>query len=176
MIRALPIELGDKMVSVEVEVFYASLDYNLLLWRIWKHAMMVELSLIFWVIKFPLEGNIVTIDQLWFYINVSTNINGETVPLVGNSIRECENVWVGMYPTVIGTFKLPPPEWCANPAHIHAISTIAIRSMVKNSHFRNSYFEDSWIVPKPTIGNGCRRAFWYLSIVEIAYEVVISKN
>jgi hypothetical protein len=51
-------------VCVEVEVFDAHLDYNLLLGRSWTYAMQIVVATVFWVLLFPHEGQIVTIDQL----------------------------------------------------------------------------------------------------------------
>ena len=53
-------------MSVEVEVIEAPLDYNLILGRSWNYAMSVIASTIFWVVVFPHEGKLVTIDQLDF--------------------------------------------------------------------------------------------------------------
>ena len=46
-IIAFPIELGGKTVQVDVEVVDAPIDYNLLLGRSWKHAMMTIVSSVF---------------------------------------------------------------------------------------------------------------------------------
>ena len=53
-------------MSVEVEVIAAPLDYNLLLGRSWTYAMSAIASAVLWVIVFPHEGKLVTIDQLSF--------------------------------------------------------------------------------------------------------------
>jgi hypothetical protein len=59
-------QLGVKTVCVEVEVVDASLDYNILLGRSWNYAMQEVVTIVFWVLLFPHEGWIVTIDQLSF--------------------------------------------------------------------------------------------------------------
>ena len=51
---------------VEVEVIDAPLDYNFLLVRSWTYAMSAIASAVFWVVVFPHEGKLVTIDQLSF--------------------------------------------------------------------------------------------------------------
>jgi hypothetical protein len=53
-------------VCVEVEVVDAPLDYNLLLGQTWTYVMHVVVATIFWVLSFPHEGWIVTIDRLSF--------------------------------------------------------------------------------------------------------------
>ena len=60
------IKLAGKAVSIEVEVIDAPLDYNLLLGRSWTYAMSVIASAVFWVVVFPHEGKLVTVDQLDF--------------------------------------------------------------------------------------------------------------
>jgi hypothetical protein len=49
----LPIMLEGKSVSVEVEVFDAPLDYNLLFGRIWIDSMRAVVSTLFRVVCFP---------------------------------------------------------------------------------------------------------------------------
>ena len=53
-------------MCVEEEVVDASLDYNLLLGRSWTYAMQVVVATVLWVLLFPHEDQIVTIDQLSF--------------------------------------------------------------------------------------------------------------
>jgi hypothetical protein len=53
-------------MCIEVEVVDVPLDYNLLLGRSWKYAMHAVVSTVFWVLLFPHEGRIVTIDQFSF--------------------------------------------------------------------------------------------------------------
>ena len=44
LITACPIELGGKIVQVEVELVDAPIDYNILLGHIWIHAMTIIVS------------------------------------------------------------------------------------------------------------------------------------
>ena len=55
-----------KVVSVEVEVIDAPLDYNLLLGRSWTYTMSAITSAIFQVAVFPHEGKLVNVYQLSF--------------------------------------------------------------------------------------------------------------
>jgi hypothetical protein len=66
IIPSFPMQLGGKPVCGEVEVVDAPLDYNLFLGRSWTYAMHVVVATVFWVLCFPHEGQIVTIDQLSF--------------------------------------------------------------------------------------------------------------
>jgi hypothetical protein len=52
-------ELGGKIVSIEVKVVDAPLDYNILLRNSWFYAMMAIVSLVFRVLYFPHEGKVV---------------------------------------------------------------------------------------------------------------------
>jgi hypothetical protein len=81
VINALPIVLEGKTVTVEVEIVDASLDYNLLLGHSWVYAMSVVVSTLFYVLHFPHQGKIVTVDQL-AYFNSDSRIG--SVPLVEN--------------------------------------------------------------------------------------------
>ena len=67
VLAILPITLKGNTVNVEVEVVDAKINYNLLLGRSWTHAMLCVSSTLFRVLKFPHEGNIITVDQLSFF-------------------------------------------------------------------------------------------------------------
>eukprot|EP00253_Pinus_taeda_P003385 PITA_03385 len=67
ILQDLPIEVEGKIISLDVEVVDAPLDYNLLLGRSWSYAMTTVVSSAFRVIKFPYNGKIVTIDQLAYF-------------------------------------------------------------------------------------------------------------
>ena len=62
ILQDLPIEVEGKTVNLDVEVVDAPLYYNLLLGRSWYYAMIVVVSSVFWLIKFPHQVNIITID------------------------------------------------------------------------------------------------------------------
>ena len=55
LITACPIELGEKIVQVDVEVVDAPIDYNLLLGCNWIHAMTAIVSSIFQVVCSPIK-------------------------------------------------------------------------------------------------------------------------
>jgi hypothetical protein len=64
VLLSLPITLRGKTVQVEVEVFDAPLDYNLLLGRSWIDSMHAVVSTLFRVMHFTHQGKVVTVDQL----------------------------------------------------------------------------------------------------------------
>jgi len=75
-------------------------------------------SSLFHIICFPHGGRIVTVDQLDCSLidpNASTD---STFPLVDNTKLPVENLGVGMYSSLMGTFDFPPPS-----VHINAISS-----------------------------------------------------
>ena len=67
LLPALSIEMGGNISSIQVEVVDAPIDYNLLLGRNWFYAMTTVASSVFCTLQFPHLGNIVTIDQLYFF-------------------------------------------------------------------------------------------------------------
>ena len=62
-----PISLAGKTVLVDIEVFNTQLDYNLLLGHSYMYAMRVLESIIFHIMMFPHDGNIMTVDELTYY-------------------------------------------------------------------------------------------------------------
>jgi hypothetical protein len=109
VLPSLPITLEGKMVNVEVEVFDAPLDYNLLLGRSWIDSMHAVVSTLFCIVHFPHQGKVVTVDQLAFF-NSDTRTNN--VPFIAKTPPGYENVGVGLLKdsTLMGTFPIPPPD------------------------------------------------------------------
>ena len=62
----MPITLEGKMIYIDVMVVQGPLDFNLLLGRDYVYTMKAVVSTLFWVMHFPHDGNIVTIDQISF--------------------------------------------------------------------------------------------------------------
>ena len=52
---------------IDIEVFNAQLDYNLLLGRSYMYAMQAVASTVFQLMMFSHEGKIVTVDQLTYH-------------------------------------------------------------------------------------------------------------
>jgi hypothetical protein len=103
-----PMKLGGKNLCVKVEVVNASLNYNLLLRRSWTYAMQEVVETFFWVLLFPHEGRIVTIDQLSFsHPDPSSRVS--MIPMIDNPHPDIINIGVGLCPPLMGTFNYPPP-------------------------------------------------------------------
>ena len=82
LLPTIHVELGGNSVSIHIKVIDAPLDYNLLLGRNWFYAMQAVASIVFWVIKFPFEGRIVTIDQLYFITASAITNDANIIPLL----------------------------------------------------------------------------------------------
>jgi hypothetical protein len=91
VLPSLPITLEGKKVNVEVEVFDALLDYNLLLGHSWIDYMHVNVSTLFCVIRFSHQGKLIMVDQLAFF-NSDTCTNN--VPFIAKTPPGYENVGV----------------------------------------------------------------------------------
>jgi len=75
----LPITLGGKTVCIDVMVVQGLLDFNLLLGLDCVFSMNVVVSILFRVIHFPHNGNIVTIDHLVFVSPYMTTDHSTTL-------------------------------------------------------------------------------------------------
>jgi hypothetical protein len=162
-------QLGGNTVCVEVEVVDVPLDYNLLLGRSWTYAMQVVVATIFWVLLFPHEGWIVTIDQLSFSIP-DLALGASTVLMIDNPQPGVVNVGVGLCPSFMGTFDYPPPQ-----GDIKFISNHHKVDIFQFSSFRTTYFDDLWILPSPLAMMDEARHLSMsmpLSVVEVAYSLV----
>ena len=96
------------------------------------------------MICFPFNGKIVTIDQASFQ-NLSVNASsGSSISIIDHSQPTTENVGVGMYPSLMGTFSCPVPVLMIG-------SSLGRASTSLNSvSFRTSHMEDPWILPSPS--------------------------
>jgi hypothetical protein len=82
-----PISLGGKIVHVYVIVVQGPLDFNMLLGRDYVYAMNVVVSTLFWVMHFPHNGSIVTINQLASDNHHPNSTLVQTSPLYVPSVR-----------------------------------------------------------------------------------------
>ena len=85
LLPALSVELGGNIVSIQVEVVDALLEYNILLGRNWFYAMMVVDLKVFRTLQFPNLGNIVTIDEINFCSPVIATPIANNIPMIGQS-------------------------------------------------------------------------------------------
>jgi hypothetical protein len=108
------------------------------------YAMQVVVATVFWVLLFPHEGRIVTIDHLSFS-KPDPALGESTVPMIDNPQPDVVNVGVGLCPSLMGTFDYPPPH-----DDIKFISNHHKVEIFQVSSFRMTYFEDPWILPSPS--------------------------
>jgi hypothetical protein len=109
VLMSLSIMLEGKEINVEVEVFDAPLNYNLLLGRRWIDSMHTIVSTLFCVLRFPHQGRVITIDQSALFNSDSHTSN---VPFISKTPPGSENVILGLLKdsTLMGTFPIPPPN------------------------------------------------------------------
>jgi hypothetical protein len=165
------VQLGGKTVEVEVEVVDAPLEYNLLLGRNWTYAMFVIVSFIFCTLCFTHEGNIVMIDHLSFAYSIPNASLGQSILVIDNSRPTTENIVVGMYSSLMGTFDFSAPNH-----QVYAISSRSV-STGRSIPFRTSYFYDLWTLPSLTLsceGQSHAGMAMPLSTVEITYQDILN--
>jgi hypothetical protein len=97
IITTFPIELGGKIVFVEVEVVDAPLEYNFLLGHTWFYEMIIVVWLVFRVLFFPHQGNIITIDQIEFCTPYLRTDAGSNIPFVNDSQNDYASVGAGIF-------------------------------------------------------------------------------
>jgi hypothetical protein len=106
--------------------------------------MVVIILFVFRTLCFPHQGEIVTIDQLSFVYSSSNVSIGSSIPMVYNSQSTIENIGVGMYSSLMGTFDFSTPIH-----HIYAMSS-TLTLLERSIPFHTSYFSDPWTLPSPT--------------------------
>jgi hypothetical protein len=165
VLLSFPITLECKTVQVEVEVFDALLDYNLLLGRSWVDSMHVVVSTLFRVVHFPHQGKVVTVDQIAFFNSDTCTGN---VSFIAKTPPGYENVGVSLLKdsSLMGTFPIPPPP------DILRLSIASINMIFIVLHELPVYF-DPWIVPDPRDHTRFGDVM-PLSPVESAYHVIQS--
>jgi hypothetical protein len=133
VLPSFPITLEGKTINVEVEVFDAPLDYNLLLGHSWIDSMRAVVSTLFCVVRFPHQGKVIMVDQLAFF---NSDTRTSNVPFIVKTPPGYENV-----SPLMGTFPIPPP----NVPHPFVASINMISTYVQETP--TSY--DPWILPNP---------------------------
>jgi hypothetical protein len=173
ILPAFPVQLGGKIVEVEVEVVDAPLDYNLLLGCNWTYSMVVFVSSIFCTLCFPHEGKIMMIDQLSFsYSSLNASI-GPSIPVIDNYQPATKNIGVEMYSSLMGTFN-----FTALSHHVYAMSSRPF-SRGRSIPFLTSYFSDPWTLPSPTLSREGQLHVGMampLLAAKIAYQVVLDSS
>jgi hypothetical protein len=173
ILPAFPVQLGGKTVEVEVGVVDAPLDYNLLLGHNWTYAIIVVVSSIFRVLCFPHQGEIMMIDQLSFAYSSPNASVGPSIPVIEHSQSATENIGVGMYSSLMGTF-----DFSTLIHHIYAISSRPA-STERSIPFHASYFSDPWTLPSSTsLIEGQLHASMDMPLlaVEILYQAILDSS
>jgi len=119
---------------VEVEIVHVNLDYNLLLGQNWLYAMDVFVSYLF-CICFPHEKRIIMVNLLPFSTIVPNSSSNSTISLVKNDQQLIENLGVGMYSSLMGTFDLLPLV-----EYINGVSSSKV--LIYECSFSAQYFTD----------------------------------
>ena len=129
--NSLVVELGGKIVSIDVEVVNAPLDYNILLRQSWFYVMTTVASSVFRTLQFPHQGKNFTINQLDCCTPDLCNHGSNNVPFVDDFKPSYESVGVGLLKdsSLMGTFPLstlnPPPK----VSMVNTISTLSRQSL-----------------------------------------------
>jgi hypothetical protein len=131
--------------------------------------MQAMVAIVFRVLFFPHEDQIVTIHQLYFSI-YDPSLGVFMVLVIDNRQPGIVNIEVGLFPSLMGTFNYPPPQ--GNVKFIFDHNKVEIFQV---SSFRMTYFTNPWILPSPSttvkeIGHS--RMSMPLSIAEVAYSLV----
>jgi hypothetical protein len=131
--------------------------------------MQAMVATVFWVLLFPHEDRIVTIDQFSFSIP-DPSLGVFVVPMIDNPQPSVVNIGVGLCPYLMGTFDYLPPQ-----GDVKFISDHHKVEIFQVSSFHMTYFTDPWILPSPsTMMDGT----WHpgmsmpLSAVEVKYSLV----
>jgi hypothetical protein len=93
--------------------------------------------------------------------------------MIDNSRSTTENVGVGMYSSLMGTFDFPTSNH-----QVYAMSSKLV-STGRSIPFRTSYFNDPWTLPSSTLsceGQSHDGMAMSLSTTEIAYQVVLDSS
>jgi hypothetical protein len=164
VLPSLPLTLEGKSVNVEVEVFDAPLNYNLLIGRSWIDAMHAVVSTLFCVLHFPHQGKVITINQLAFF---NSDTHTSNVPFIMKTSPRYENVGVGLLKdsTLMGTFPISPPD--APPPLVASINMIS--TSIRQAHTSSNL----WVIPEPG-DYPCYGNQIPLSPVESTYQAIQS--
>ena len=115
-------------------------------------------SVVLWVVVFPHEGKLVTVDQLGFTRKGCMETNESTIPLVDQVKPTSESLGVGMYTSLMGTFDIPAPiNYLGSTSVGNSIATVVDRI-------------DPWVLPshhEPEVP---------LSATEVAYQAIVYNN
>jgi hypothetical protein len=115
----------------------------------------------------------VTIDQLSFAYSIPNASLGQSIPVINNSRPTTENIGVGMYSSLMGTFDFSAPN--------HQVYSMSSRSVstARSVAFCTSYFDDLWTLPSPTLScEGKLHAGMAMPLLaaEITYQAILNSS
>ena len=131
--------------------------------------MQAVVATVFWLLLFPHEDHIVTIDQLSFS-RPDPSLWVSVVLMIDNPQLGVVNIGVGLCPSLMGTFDYPPPQ-----GDVKFISTHHKAEIFHVSSFRTTYFQDPWTLPSPSDTmdvTGHAGMSMTLSAAEVVYSLV----
>ena len=137
-------------MSIHVEFVNTPLDYNLLLVHNCFYAIQEVASSVFWVVQFPFEGNISTIDQLDFYSPDISSNSTNNVALLAFSTSQYQYIGVHIlkYSFLMGLFPLNSHPFNSLAMSVNMISSSSYGNLYKGkssvdstslSHFEETY-------------------------------------
>jgi len=105
--------------------------------------MAAVVSTYFRKISIPFQGGITIVDQQTFLPNSSQVTR--SIPIIHGSSHSLQNAGVGLlkYPTLMGTFSLPPPN---NLADVATVETCNMKSSICNGFGRFLNILSAWII------------------------------
>lgn len=125
----------------------APIDYNILLERSWKYAMIAIVSSVFQVFQFLHEGKITTIDQLSFTQKIPNSLSGSNILSIDKSHQVTENIGVGLYPSLMGNFNIASPVLFVGSSST-SVKKEAPVSMIQS--FKTNYLDNPWVLMNPS--------------------------
>jgi hypothetical protein len=103
------VTLKGKTVSFDIKVVDVPLYYNFLLGHSWFYEMTTIAYSVFCILRFPHQGNIITIDQLEYTTPYLNNVTKNNVPFLGQNNFESVGVGLLKDSSLMGVFPLPSP-------------------------------------------------------------------
>jgi hypothetical protein len=134
--------------------------------------MHAVVATVFWVLLFPHEDQIVSIDQFSFS-RLEPSSGESTFSMIDNPKPNIVNIGVGLCPHLMGTFNYPPTS-----GDVKLISTVLDQpkaEIFKVLLFHTTYFNDPWILPSPSTtmeGTGHHGMAMPLFMEKVVYSIV----
>ena len=121
-------------------------------------------SSLFRVVCFPFNGKIITIDQTSFRNLSVTASSGTYILIIDDYQPATGSVGVGMYPSLMGTFRCPAPILMIGSSFGGDSSLLNLVS------FRTTHMEDPWIL-RIISPHHLLIIFW-MSVQEVRYFIL----